>query len=75
MLGNDERPFSLVTYLFHVSHPRSEAIAVLDLRCCAAMEVQARKGSGRLFLFSIPGSIVPFIENVLLNPVDDANTP
>ena len=68
-----ERQCRLGTYSLGVARIRNEAIVVQDLRCCAAMRVQAWKRSGRL-LFTILGGIVPFVKNILLDPVDDADT-
>lgn len=60
------------TYL-GVLHARDEAIFIQVTSCWAIRKVEARKRSGRLILLTIPHGIIPFAENILLDPVDDAD--
>ena len=50
------------------------AFVVRDLSCGGIIRAEAWKRCERLLLFTIPDSIIPFVENVLLYPVDDAGT-
>ena len=71
--GDHERQCRFKAYSFDLARTRIEAIVAQDLKCCTAMRVQARKRSGCVPL-TVPGGIVPVVENILLNPVDNANT-